>query len=67
MEDAAGLRMEMVVTSHCRLIVNADGEQLITDADEGESGSCSGDYKGYADEAGADERFYRNRSGDRNR
>jgi len=40
---------------------------LIADADEGEHGSYSGNYKGYTDEAGADERFYRNKSGHRNR
>ena len=34
-EDAAGLRMEMMATSHCRLIIDADREWLIADADEG--------------------------------
>jgi len=63
-EDVAGLRMETMVTSHCQLIVDANGEQLIADANEGERGSCSGDYKGYAVEAGANERFFRNWIGD---
>ena len=53
-----------MVTSHCQLIVDANGEQLIADANEGERGSCSGDYKGYAVEAGANERFFRNWIGD---
>jgi len=39
-EDVASLRIEIVATSHCWLIADANGEQLIADADEGERGSC---------------------------
>jgi len=39
-EDAAGLRMETVASSHYRLIADTDGEQLIADADEEERVSC---------------------------
>jgi len=39
-DAATGLWIETVAISHCRLIADADGEQLIADANEGEHVSC---------------------------